>query len=119
VEGPKEITDFIKWRYSPSRYKWATFSDQSLVIYRVEKRRFFNLVIIVDAFFTKHSLKKNVKSICYKESALAYIFLYSKKTAVLKSFLSVKRQSPVIVSKDANGVLDKYDFALGDVEGIL
>ena len=119
LENSSEVTDFIRWRYNPPRYNWATFSDQSLIIYRVEKRRFFNLVIIVDSFFARQNLKRNIQSICSKEKALGYIFLYSKKTQMLKSFFSLKRVSPVIVSKDANAILDHYDFALGDVEGIL
>jgi hypothetical protein len=119
LDSSEKITEFIKWRYSPSRYKWATFSDHSVIIYRIEKRRFFNLVVIVDSFFTKQNLKRNVKSICSREKSLGYIFLYSKKTQKLKSFFSSKRGSPVIVSKDANGILDQFNFALGDVEGIL
>jgi hypothetical protein len=119
LDSSEKVTDFIKWRYSSSRYKWATFSDHSMIIYRIEKRRFFNLVVIVDSFFTKQNLKRNVKSICSREKALGYIFLFSKKTQMLKSFFSSKRGSPVIVSKDANGILDQFNFALGDVEGIL
>jgi hypothetical protein len=73
----------------------------------------------VDTFFGNQNLKRNVKLICFREKALGYIFLYSEKTKMLMSFTSMKRKAPVIVSKDANGILDKYDFALGDVEGVL
>ena len=119
VEGSGKNAAFANWRYSPPRYHWAHFPDQSVIIYRVEKRRFFNLVIVVDTFFTTENLKQNVHSICSREKASGYIFLYSNKTRALKSFASLKRQTPVIVSKEASGILDNYDFSLGDVEGIL
>jgi GNAT superfamily N-acetyltransferase len=119
LKSQGDVEEFIKWRYSPARYKWAIFGDQSIVIYRLEKRRAIRFIIIVDSFFTKGNLKRSIQSICSKEKAVGFYFLYNRKTENLKSFLSVKRGTPVIVSKGANGMLDEYDFALGDVEGIL
>lgn len=112
------ITEFIKWRYQPARYKWAIFNDGSLVVYRIERRKFFNLLIVVDTG-AGNNLRAKIRSLCSKEKALAYFFLYSQKTQSLKSIFSIKKGSPVIVSKDADGILDKWNFQSGDVEGIL
>lgn len=111
---------FLKWRYSLDKYMWAVFDDNSVIVYRMEKRKGIVFVVLVDHFFTKKDLSIYVNSVCKKEKALFYMYHKNQTTASLKSFISIKMNDIVVVSRDDKyDVLSRYDFALGDLEGTM
>ena len=117
---PEERANFIKWRYLDEKYQWAMFEDNAIVIYRIKKLKNIKIVILVDSFLLSMNIKKYVQSICSKNNSFVYMYLLNDKTKSLKNLFSIQKGSSVVISKnDENGIVDNFNFSMGDIESTI
>lgn len=113
--------DFLEWRYLNSeRYKIAQFQDENLIIYRLQKLKGLNTLILMDMFGDEKKFSKQVRSICLKNNVKIVYYLNNQKSRNLKFLFSLERRSQTVLNKDDRyGIVDKIEFSEGDLEAKL
>lgn len=108
--------EFVKWRYSGKEYRIAKFKN-GVLIYRTLLMKGIKTLILLDHFgIHENQLKNNVRSLCRREKAVLVYYLKTK-TAGPDFFLSLRRHSQLVLTRDDNFNLSKkLSFSLGDLE---
>ncbi len=115
------ITDeYLKWRYSDSDYKIASFEEKGIVVYKIIHLKGFKTLVLIDAFGDKTFFDRWLVSLCKKNNAKAVYFLDNSKNKNLKFLFTLNRNNQTVVSKDdQHHINEKISFSLGDLEGRL
>ena len=113
--------EFLEWRYLNSkRYKIARFRNGNVIVYRLERLKGINTLVLMDMFGEEGSFSKEVRSICLKNSVKLVYFLNNQKNSGLNFLFSLERRSQTVLYKDDRyGIVDKIEFSEGDLEAKL
>ncbi|MCY2685928.1 GNAT family N-acetyltransferase [Salinimicrobium sp. TH3] len=111
---------YLKWRYRFSEYKVAKFIDQTLVVFKVEKRKNIKFVIIEEIRGAQNEASKYLNSIALKFNAPLIYYLNNRKLSGSKFLISLDRGIQNVVYKgDEKGKIKEINFSAGDLEGVI
>lgn len=114
---------FIKWRYKDPRYSIKQYEKKgttSIVVYRKEKLKGVNTLILCDFLGDLSMIQEIISSLTKAEKIFFIYFLENQETRKIKFALKLKHRKALIVLKENNfSASDNLVISLGDLEGIL
>ena len=113
---------YFNWRYQDARYKIAKIAVKNkncFVVYRIEKRMGFNMLILLELIGEASIHRIVLKKLAYFHRCF-FIYYLENKLLNYKPLFSFPKNNPVIVYKeDKLNIITDILFSAGDLEGII
>jgi hypothetical protein len=111
--------DFLKWRYESDRYQCATLDASILIFERIQKKQ--TRILVVKEFVGNPELfRPLIHSVALKFYTPLILCTNNQAFNFRKPFLAFERGNSVVAYRGDNHYYNtRWNFSLGDLEGIL